>query len=534
MAEMKLQIGADVQQAVSGLSVLQSQLERLQKIASLPGLSFNQLNRLNGMIKSTSSSIEQFGKISAKSFSRGTNEATQSLVNLSRVAQDAPYGFIGIANNLNPLLESFQRLKVSTGSTKEAFKSLASSLTGAGGIGLAIGVASSLLVVFGDKLFGSKKAAEESKEAFEAAAEAIRGISDSIDAAKSNIDYLNQLGSINIKIAGGSDIDNLRAESVSIAGLISDIRDKQAKLRAEQLKAFDSGATDDNSKKLVDERIKEMTELNSKETEALRQQSLIYARIRLAKVETARSVNKKEKAVIKEQVENFTPLKKINIGTLEKLNPLNGAFSPEAFNKLKENTGTGIKALGSSIQAGLDAINAELEQNKIQFFEQLSLERIKELSQNVSGLLTPAFEGMFDAIFQGGNVIKGFFDGLKSSVQQVIQKLITTAALAGIISAITGGAGAVGGSSFLGAFKSLLGFRANGGPVGAGSPYIVGERGPELFLPNTNGNIINNASTRGIGAGNMAVAISGSFVQRGNDLVAVIQRTNQSQRRLGA
>jgi hypothetical protein len=92
-------------------------------------------------------------------------DATQSLVNLSRVAQDAPYGFIGIANNLNPLLESFQRLKAETGSTGRALKSLAAGLGGAGGIGLALGVASSLLVVFGDKLFSSGAAAKKAEEA---------------------------------------------------------------------------------------------------------------------------------------------------------------------------------------------------------------------------------------------------------------------------------------------------------------------------------------------------------------------------------
>lgn len=104
----------------------------------------------------------------------GGDQATQSLINLSRVAQDAPYGFLGIANNLNPLLESFQRLKASTGSTGGALKALGSSLTGAGGIGLALGVASSLLVLFGDKLFGTgrkaKEAAKEIDEAYTAAA----------------------------------------------------------------------------------------------------------------------------------------------------------------------------------------------------------------------------------------------------------------------------------------------------------------------------------------------------------------------------
>jgi hypothetical protein len=36
------------------------------------------------------------------------------------------------------------------------------------------------------------------------------------------------------------------------------------------------------------------------------------------------------------------------------------------------------------------------------------------------------------------------------------------------------------------------GTRASGGDVIGGTPYIVGERGPELFVPNANGQIIPN------------------------------------------
>ena len=35
-------------------------------------------------------------------------------------------------------------------------------------------------------------------------------------------------------------------------------------------------------------------------------------------------------------------------------------------------------------------------------------------------------------------------------------------------------------------------FRANGGPMSAGSPYIVGERGPELIVPNQAANVVPN------------------------------------------
>jgi hypothetical protein len=36
--------------------------------------------------------------------------------------------------------------------------------------------------------------------------------------------------------------------------------------------------------------------------------------------------------------------------------------------------------------------------------------------------------------------------------------------------------------------------RASGGPVSAGQPYMVGERGPERFIPSTNGTILPSGS----------------------------------------
>lgn len=53
-----------------------------------------------------------------------------------------------------------------------------------------------------------------------------------------------------------------------------------------------------------------------------------------------------------------------------------------------------------------------------------------------------------------------------------------------------------------GALGKILG-RASGGPVSAMTPYIVGERGPELFVPNQNGTIIPNGVS-----GGMAITIN--------------------------
>ncbi len=45
---------------------------------------------------------------------------------------------------------------------------------------------------------------------------------------------------------------------------------------------------------------------------------------------------------------------------------------------------------------------------------------------------------------------------------------------------------------------TVLPGRAMGGPVSAGSPYLVGEKGPELFIPNSSGNIAPNSSLGGV------------------------------------
>jgi hypothetical protein len=57
--------------------------------------------------------------------------------------------------------------------------------------------------------------------------------------------------------------------------------------------------------------------------------------------------------------------------------------------------------------------------------------------------------------------------------------------------------------------------RASGGPVTGGDPYVVGEKGPELFVPNSSGNIVPNHAM----GGSMVVNVdaSGSSVEGDDD-----------------
>lgn len=72
-------------------------------------------------------------------------------------------------------------------------------------------------------------------------------------------------------------------------------------------------------------------------------------------------------------------------------------------------------------------------------------------------------------------------DALANALNRVLDKLIDIA-LNAAFSGLGGGAG-----GFLGA---LFPRRERGGPVTAGRPYIVGERRPELFVPNQSGTIL--------------------------------------------
>jgi hypothetical protein len=92
----------------------------------------------------------------------------------------------------------------------------------------------------------------------------------------------------------------------------------------------------------------------------------------------------------------------------------------------------------------------------------------------------------------------------------------TAAAIAGGMAGLKGGAlaGVQAGAILGGIGGGLAGFtnmpgKASGGPVKAGSPYIVGERGSELFVPMTAGSIIPHA------AGGAGPAIDNSDVTNG-------------------
>jgi hypothetical protein len=117
-----------------------------------------------------------------------------------------------------------------------------------------------------------------------------------------------------------------------------------------------------------------------------------------------------------------------------------------------------------------------------------STEAITALSNKYStttGVLTTISDSGAQGFTTATNAIKSMISGMTELAKQSIEyKTFLDTMLSAAGGAPTD---AVGG--LLNIFKS---FRADGGPVSGGTAYIVGERGPELFVPGVSGTIVPN------------------------------------------
>lgn len=132
----------------------------------------------------------------------------------------------------------------------------------------------------------------------------------------------------------------------------------------------------------------------------------------------------------------------------------------------------------------------------------------------IKELIGPSVEIIINQITGLINVVlplwKGFWDDMVAVVETVKNTIVGVVdTISGAVKGVAGVVGSVGDASFnagryvgktvSGAFnsvKSFLGF-ADGGRPPVNQPSIVGERGPELFVPDTAGTVIPNGKWQG-------------------------------------
>ena len=244
--------------------------------------------QLEANLQKASTAVKNFDK-EIKKVAPASAGAGFALQNLGRVASDAPFGFIAIQNNIDPLLQSFTALKASTGSTGGALKALGASLAGPAGVLLGFTLVSSAVTVaiqkYGslggaiDALFGKytqldrdvlaaaksydkfNESARQSNEIIRAESASVQGEVSKVEALAKIVDNqtlsyeqrnaaLNQLKAINKDYFGGLDIEKGKVE-----GLKDAVLGYNAQLKASAIiKGFEGalGATNVELQKQVD------------------------------------------------------------------------------------------------------------------------------------------------------------------------------------------------------------------------------------------------------------------------------------------
>lgn len=639
-------ITADGRGFTKTLGELQQQLKRFQESMKSAGNveSFQRLQRAATETQRRIDALKNIGN-PLKPVMGGANEATQSLINLGRVVQDAPFGFLGIANNLNPLQESFARTSASAGGFGNAMKAIGKSVLGPGGIGLAISAISTALIVFGDKLFGAGKAFNQAE--IDAANFRIQldKLSTSLDTFKENLKFETEfdrlraesrgLEGVNLsifdaqrtrqdnektiaenkkalleldaqqdelfgKVTGrardlrdlflgnlASIPDNLISDldkqgQASLNALIDVVKKRQALQKENQVLSRQIVIQQLTETKANNEKTKEEEEKRLKDQEKFFNDTIKRARLLAAFLDktTIRSFNFDVDAE-KSLSENFKravdfiqkaldPLERRNFPvktniTLEanvKFKGSSGVISSDSFLQQTFESKEATKTYDQLKKSFEDNINRAAAANPLvlQLAANVKLgqdfeKRLKDAADQINSSVNQFFENSLAGIGEGlGNLISGqnfgtaVVDAIGDLLTQIgkalikygtikltIEKLLKSLNISGAAAIGIGIAAIALGRALKNSSKNLDGFRATGGPVGAGKSYVVGERGPEIFVPSVGGNIIPNNR---IGSGTMAatspqpVMLGGQFIIQGSDLVLLLAQVQRSQGRL--
>ena len=176
-------------------------------------------------------------------------------------------------------------------------------------------------------------------------------------------------------------------------------------------------------------------------------------------------------------------------------------------------------------------------------------------AEGIGNAFAQSFQGLISGTMTAKEALGSFFksvaDMFLEMAAQIIAKQITMIILQTILKALGGAPGGGAGLSsgfdagnasalptdsagWNQSFATKLPGRAMGGPVSSGQTYMVGERGPELFVPGTGGSVVNNSDLRSAmgaapGAGGGSPVLNMSFQSTSINGVEYVSREQLEQ-----
>ena len=236
------------------------------------------------------------------------------------------------------------------------------------------------------------------------------------------------------------------------------------------------------------------------ETIAAKEDEVLRKKIAQLETELLKSeLSDEEKKRLKEKIELLKQELELTPGRKEKA--ITGAKSLEE----KEDTPANI------ITKGFDDAKESLE----------DLVNLGNIAVNSANMIGDAFGKAFADVVTGSATAKEALAGMMQSIGQsfiqmaakIIAKQTTMIILGSIAKALGLMGGAAGfesaplgegfttgasASSFDAVGAGIFTPKASGGPVKGNRPYLVGERGPELFVPGSNGGVMRNEDLRSL------------------------------------
>lgn len=171
----------------------------------------------------------------------------------------------------------------------------------------------------------------------------------------------------------------------------------------------------------------------------------------------------------------------------------------ESFRERTSGLGPARVSAGLLNQGSLAVANGDMDRNIEQINAEIRATKVLQETGNVAA----SIKILKDAARDGTQSVAENFGQMADRTLQALDRMVSAIRGGGFLDILSsvinfgiqlGGMGAFGSN-----VQAKILARANGGQVNAGRTYLVGERGPELFSPATNGQIVANDNMRGGG-----------------------------------
>ena len=177
-------------------------------------------------------------------------------------------------------------------------------------------------------------------------------------------------------------------------------------------------------------------------------------------------------------------------------------FGMERATQIFKDNEDALRSLGVTSDTELQKIFSKLVEES----GKLATELDGELKQAVINSSNAFSTDLVNSLLQGQSALESFKNFAQNLVAQILSIFLQLKVINPILNQIFNAGLPVSGGGLGGGSGGGIGLaRAGGGTVQKGMPTLVGERGAEIFIPNTSGRIMNNMNSKNAMGGNSIV-----------------------------